>query len=253
MTAEAGVVVKAAQDAAAAAGCLFPLSFGGEGSATVGGVLSTNAGGNTTVRYGNARDLMLGLEVVLPDGQVWNGLRRAAQGQHRLRAAPPLRRRGGHARLHHRRGAAPVPAAARVGGGVLRRGAARTRRCPCSAASATATRPRCAPSSTCRAPASTSSLRHIAGASLPVETRADHYALVDLASSRPDAGLREVIEAVLEEALEAEEVLDAAIGGSEAQRAALWRIREEHPEAQRAGRRLGEERRLGARSAGRRS
>ena len=76
MTAEAGVVVKAAQDAAADAGCLFPLSFGGEGSATVGGVLSTNAGGNTTVRYGNARDLMLGLEVVLPDGQVWNGLRR---------------------------------------------------------------------------------------------------------------------------------------------------------------------------------
>ena len=70
------MVVKAAQDAAAEAGCLFPLSFGGEGSATVGGVLSTNAGGNTTVRYGNARDLMLGLEVVLPDGQVWNGLRR---------------------------------------------------------------------------------------------------------------------------------------------------------------------------------
>src|SRR5918993_887609 len=76
MTAEAGVVVKAAQDAAAEAGCLFPLSLGAEGSATVGGVLSTNAGGNTPVRHVNARDLMLGLEVVLPDGQVWNGLRR---------------------------------------------------------------------------------------------------------------------------------------------------------------------------------
>ncbi|HWT09486.1 MAG TPA: FAD-binding oxidoreductase, partial [Roseomonas sp.] len=76
MTAEAGVIVKSAQDAAADAGCLFPLSFGGEGTATIGGILSTNAGGNTTVRYGNARDLMLGLEVVLPDGQVWNGLRR---------------------------------------------------------------------------------------------------------------------------------------------------------------------------------
>ncbi|RYJ01377.1 MAG: FAD-binding oxidoreductase, partial [Acetobacteraceae bacterium] len=76
MTAEAGVIVKAAQDVAANAGCLFPLSFGGEGTATIGGVLSTNAGGNTTVRYGNARELMLGLEVVLPDGQIWNGLRR---------------------------------------------------------------------------------------------------------------------------------------------------------------------------------
>jgi FAD/FMN-containing dehydrogenase len=76
-------------------------------------------------------------------------------------------------------------------------------------------------------------VRHIEGAALPVEARADHYALVDLASSRPDAGLRGLMEAVLEEALEAEEVLDAAIGGSEAQRAALWRIREEHPEAQR--------------------
>ncbi len=76
MTAEAGVVLKAAQQAAAAAGCLFPLSLGAEGTATIGGVLSTNAGGNTTVRYGNARELMLGIEAVLPDGQVWNGLRR---------------------------------------------------------------------------------------------------------------------------------------------------------------------------------
>ena len=76
MTAEAGLVLKTAQDVAAEAGCLFPLSLGAEGTATIGGVLSTNAGGNTTVRYGNARELMLGLEVVLPDGSVWNGLRR---------------------------------------------------------------------------------------------------------------------------------------------------------------------------------
>ena len=72
---EAGVPLKAAQEAAAEKGCLLPLSISSEGSAQIGGVLATNAGGNNTVRYGNARDLVLGLEVVLADGQVWNGLR----------------------------------------------------------------------------------------------------------------------------------------------------------------------------------
>src|SRR3984957_5765630 len=76
MTIEAGVTLKAAQNAAAEAGCLLPLSISSEGSAQIGGVLATNAGGNNTVRYGNARDLVLGLEVVLPDGSMWNGLRR---------------------------------------------------------------------------------------------------------------------------------------------------------------------------------
>ena len=73
---EAGVTLKAAQEAAAAAGCLLPLSISSEGTAQVGGVLAANAGGNNTVRYGNARDLVLGLEAVLPDGSVWNGMRR---------------------------------------------------------------------------------------------------------------------------------------------------------------------------------
>jgi FAD/FMN-containing dehydrogenase len=55
---------------------LLPLSISSEGTAQIGGVLAVNAGGNNTVRYGNARDLVLGLEVVLPDGTIWNGLRR---------------------------------------------------------------------------------------------------------------------------------------------------------------------------------
>src|SRR4051812_21923964 len=76
MEIEAGVTLKAAQLAASDADCLLPLSISSEGSAQIGGVLATNAGGNNTVRYGNARDLVLGLEVVLADGQVWNGLRR---------------------------------------------------------------------------------------------------------------------------------------------------------------------------------
>src|SRR5205085_7403375 len=55
--------------------CFFPLSLAAEGSCQIGGNLSTNAGGINVLRYGNARDLALGLEVVLPDGRVWNGLR----------------------------------------------------------------------------------------------------------------------------------------------------------------------------------
>ncbi|MCJ0763998.1 FAD-binding oxidoreductase [Variovorax terrae] len=74
LTLEAGCTVLAAQEAAAAAGRLFPLSLASEGSATIGGVLSTNAGGEQVLRYGNARDLALGLEVVLPDGRILEAL-----------------------------------------------------------------------------------------------------------------------------------------------------------------------------------
>ncbi len=74
LTADAGCVLQAVQAAAADAGFLFPLSLGSEGSCTLGGNLATNAGGTQVVRYGNARELCLGLEVVTPQGEVWNGL-----------------------------------------------------------------------------------------------------------------------------------------------------------------------------------
>lgn len=74
MTLEAGVTLAEAQDHAAEADRLFPLSIGAEGTANIGGVLSTNAGGVHVLRYGNARDLVLGIEAVLPDGRIWNGL-----------------------------------------------------------------------------------------------------------------------------------------------------------------------------------
>jgi D-lactate dehydrogenase (cytochrome) len=76
MTCEAGVVLAKAQEAAAAAARLFPLSLGAEGSCTIGGNLSTNAGGTGALAYGVARDLVLGLEVVLADGRVLNNLRK---------------------------------------------------------------------------------------------------------------------------------------------------------------------------------
>jgi FAD/FMN-containing dehydrogenase len=73
---EAGAVLKNVQDAADAAGRLFPLSLASEGSCRIGGNLSTNAGGLNVIAYGNTRDLCLGLEVVLADGRIWNGLKR---------------------------------------------------------------------------------------------------------------------------------------------------------------------------------
>jgi len=74
MTVEAGVILADVQRAAEEHDLLFPLSLGAEGSCRIGGNLSTNAGGIAVLHYGNTRDLVLGLEVVLPDGRVWKGL-----------------------------------------------------------------------------------------------------------------------------------------------------------------------------------
>lgn len=74
MTVEAGCVLQSIQEAAQAASLLFPLSLAAEGSCTIGGNLATNAGGTQVLRFGNARDLCLGLEVVSAQGEVWNGL-----------------------------------------------------------------------------------------------------------------------------------------------------------------------------------
>src|SRR5271169_2938193 len=75
MTVESGCILADLQQAAAEANRLFPLSLGAEGSCQIGGNLSTNAGGIAVLRYGNTRELTLGLEVVLPDGHIWDGLR----------------------------------------------------------------------------------------------------------------------------------------------------------------------------------
>ncbi|MES2530358.1 MAG: FAD-binding oxidoreductase, partial [Pseudomonadota bacterium] len=73
VTVEAGCILQTLQEAAEKAGFLFPLSLAAEGSCTIGGNLATNAGGTQVVRYGNTRDLCLGLEVVTPHGEIWEG------------------------------------------------------------------------------------------------------------------------------------------------------------------------------------
>ena len=74
LTLDAGCILQAAQQAAEAAGLLLPLSLAAEGSCTIGGNLASNAGGTQVLRYGNARELCLGLEVVTPQGEIWDGL-----------------------------------------------------------------------------------------------------------------------------------------------------------------------------------
>ncbi|MEN4922181.1 FAD-binding oxidoreductase [Achromobacter spanius] len=74
MQVEAGCVLATVQEAAAASGRLYPISLGAEGSCQIGGTIATNAGGTGVLRYGNTRDNILGLEVVLPDGRIWNGM-----------------------------------------------------------------------------------------------------------------------------------------------------------------------------------
>jgi FAD/FMN-containing dehydrogenase len=231
MTVEAGVTLKAAQLAAAEQGCLLPLSISSEGTAQIGGVLAVNAGGNNTVRYGNARDLVLGLEVVLPDGTVWNGLRRlrkdntgyclrqlfvGSEGTLGIITAAVLK-------------LAPQPKEIAVAlCGVDGPEAALTLFTRFQAHDA----------------ASVSAfelmsglglgfvLKHIPGAVLPLQSPAPFYVLVELASPRPGAGLRDMLEQILEQALGDGVVLDAAIALSDAQRAGIWRLREEHSEAQ---------------------
>jgi len=231
MTVEAGVSLKAAQNAALERDCMLPLSISSEGTAQIGGVLATNAGGNNTVRYGNARDLVLGLEVVLADGEVWNGLRSLRKDNT---------------------------------GYCLRQlfvGSEGTLGIITAAVLKLAPKPREVAVAFCAVPDAAAALdlfgrfqshdaasvqafelmsglgidfvlRHIPGAVLPVQTAAPFYALVELATPRRDAGLRASLESVLEGALEAGTVLDAAIAESEAQRAAIWKLREEHSEAQ---------------------
>jgi FAD/FMN-containing dehydrogenase len=231
ITLEAGVTLKAAQAAAAEAGCLLPLSISSEGTAQIGGVLAVNAGGNNTVRYGNARDLVLGLEVVLPDGTVWNGLRRlrkdntgyclrqlfvGAEGTLGIITAAVLKLVPQPKEVAVALCGVPSPEAAL---------SLFTRFQAHDAASISAFE-------LMSGLGMSFVLRHIPGAVLPLAEPAPFYALVELASPRPGAGLRAMLEGVLETALGDEIVLDAAIAESEAQRAAIWKLREEHSEAQ---------------------
>ncbi|MBR0670665.1 FAD-binding oxidoreductase [Neoroseomonas soli] len=230
LVAEAGCIIQNVQQAAAAVDRLFPLSWGAQGSAMVGGALSTNAGGIRTLRWGNARDLVLGLEVVLPDGRVLNDLRRVrkdnsgyalrhlflgGEGTLGIITAAALRLVPALKRVETAFVAVPSPEAAlNLLSRVMGSGAEVIafeliiRRCM----------------ETVERHGTPNGIR------IPLPLESPWYVMVELAAAHTAVPLREMLEDTLATAMEAGEATDAAFAETESQRANFWRIREDYPD-----------------------
>jgi FAD/FMN-containing dehydrogenase len=233
MTVEAGCILKSVQDAADAHDLLFPLTLASEGSCRIGGNIATNAGGTGVLRYGNTRDLVLGLEVVLADGQVWNGLkglRKDNTGYHLkdlfvgsegtlgiitaavLKLFPKPR-----ARVVAFVGVPSAEAALTLFG--------RMRAATGDALTAFEFIPRFGLEIV---------LKHAPGAVRPLSGDHPAYVLMELSSPREDADFQATLETVLGQAFEEGLAEDATMGASEAQNQALWYLRDMLSEVQKA-------------------
>ena len=230
MIVDAGVTLAAAQSAADTAGLYFPLSIASEGSATIGGNLSTNAGGVHVLRYGMARDLTLGLEVVLADGRVLDMLR-------------TLRKDNTGYDLKN------LFIGAEGTLGIITAAALKLFPKPAEYATAfiAVPDPRSAVDLLAHLQSETGGLlsayeliarsgldlvlAHIPGTSGPLNAASPWYVLAE-ASGAARFDLKHVLENALGAAIERGLATDAAIASSEAQRAALWRLRENMSEAQ---------------------
>ncbi len=231
MTVEAGLILALARQVAANAGRLFPLSLASEGSCQIGGVLATNAGGVAVLAYGSARDLALGLEVVLADGTVWNGLKslRKDNSGYDLRDL-----------FIGSEGTLGIITAA-----VLRLFPKPAERVTCMAGLSLL---EAAPDFFARVlgsagPALTGFeimsrtaldfvLCHGNEVRDPLPSPHAWYVLFELSSPRQDETLRQLAETVLDEGLKSREIESAVIASSLAQSEALWRLRELMSEVQ---------------------
>jgi FAD/FMN-containing dehydrogenase len=231
LTAEAGCVLAELQSAAAAVNRLLPMSLGSEGSATLGGIVSTNAGGTSVLRYGMMRALVLGLEVVLPDGGVLDqltALRKdntgydlkqlfiGAEGTLGVVTAATLRLFPRPAAVATAFIALDSPAAALGLLGMLREALG-------DAITTFELVPRIALEFVAR---------HVAGAHDPFSAPHAWYVLAESTLPSGDAEASGRFEAALAAAIERGIAIDAAIAASEEQRSAFWRLRESIPEAQ---------------------
>ena len=231
VTAEAGVILQDLQRAADEADRLFPLSLGAEGSCMIGGNLSTNAGGVQVLRYGNTRDLVLGIEAVLPDGRIWNGLR----GLRKDNTGYDLKHLfiGGEGTLGIVTAAVlklfPKPRevvtafAAITGVEAAVELLGRVRTASGDAVSSFELIPR---------RGLDFSLQHVAGVRDPLAEPHDWYVLIELHGGQAEGGLADALEACLAEAYEAGLVADATLAANAGQGQDFWRIREAIVEAQ---------------------
>jgi len=224
LTVDAGVILANAQEAARGVDRFFPLSLGAEGSCTVGGNLATNAGGIAVLRYGNMRDLVLGLEVVLPDGRIWNGLR----GLRKDNTGYDLR-----GLFVGSEGTLGI-----ITGAVLKLFAQPTARATAWVGAAslkqlvtllTRLRARCGERLTAfemmSAPSLALVLQHVADTRAPMAGASAFNALIEL-SDTEDTGLQTMLENALGQAMEDGLVSDAVLSASQAQGTALWKLRE---------------------------
>src|SRR5262245_7298246 len=231
ITVDAGCVLAAVQKAADDAGRLFPLSLAAEGSCQIGGNLSTNAGGVNVLRYGTAREQVLGLEVVLPDGRVWNGLRAlrkdntgydlkqlflGAEGTLGIITAAVLRLFPKPSATATAWIALDSPRAAVELLGLLRGELGE----------------RLSAFELISRPCLEAVLAHLKAASDPLASAHPWYVLAELGDSGDTAALRGRVEEALADCAERGALRDAAIAQSGEQSRALWRIRETIPEAQ---------------------
>ena len=234
MTVDAGCVLQNLQEVADRHERLFPLSLAAEGSCQIGGNLSTNAGGTAVLRYGNTRDLVLGLEVVLPDGRIWHGLR----GLRKDNTGYDLKQLfvGAEGTLGIITAAVlklfPKPNTVVTGLVALDNPAA-------SVALLSRLRAACGDRVTGYELMARTCMdlvvHNIPGSRDPLDQAYPWYVLVELTDSARDAPLETLLQDTLEDAAEADLVRDAVLASSEAQRAALWALRENIPEAQKLG------------------
>ena len=231
LTAEAGVILANAQKAAAEHDMLFPLSMGSEGSCQIGGNLATNAGGLAVLRYGNTRDLVLGIEAVLPDGTVVDtltGLRKdntgydlknlliGAEGTLGVITAAVLK-------LFPQPNAQQTAFLAVSDPEAVCRLLGHARRASGDAVTSFEYISRAALDLV---------LEHIDGANDPLDAPYDHYVLIELSSGQSEDALREVCERILMQGMESGDVLDGVIAESGQQRDRLWHLRESIPESE---------------------
>ncbi len=231
LTAEAGCTLQSIRDAADASGRLFPLSLPSQGSCTIGGNLATNAGGTAVLRYGNARELCLGLEVVTAQGRIWNGLRALRKDNTGLDLRDLFI--GAEGTL-----------------GVIT--AAVLKLFPQPAGTAVALAAVATPQDALRLLAHAQSglgpaltafeligrvcldlvLRHFPTASDPMRGASPWYVLLETADWRDEGAAQASLAATLETALDAGIITDAVTACSLAQGAALWSLREHISDAQ---------------------